>query len=229
MKRIVLLSVCGIVFLGALGHILFYEHAKNAKFRQMREELMAIAAKSSPSIDAAALARIPLTMEGDKTPEYKEIYDTLVEIKEAYPVVKYAYILTTTDQPEIMQFVVDADPLPEIVTARSQRSFPGDKYDVRHLTEIRNAFSMVCADRNINADAWGVTLSGYAPINGPGGKAVAILCIDMDASSVYAYQNAVRPIISLLWALAVAAVIVVIGDLVLRRKKSASAGPPQKP
>jgi hypothetical protein len=229
MKRVLLLSVCCVVFLGALGRILFYEHAKNTKLQEMREELMAIAAKSSPSIDAAALARIPLTMEGDKTPEYKELYDTLREIKEAYPVVKYAYILTTTDQPGIMQFVVDADPLPEIVTARSQRSFPGDKYDVRHLTEIRNAFSMVCADRNINADAWGVTLSGYAPINGPGGKAVAILCIDMDASSVYAYQNAVRPIISLLWALAAAAVIVAIGDLVLRRKKAASAGPPQKP
>ena len=229
MKRVLLLSVCGIVFLGALGHILFYEHAKNAKLQEMREELMAIAAKSSPSIDGALLLRIPLTMDGDKTPEYKEIYDILAGIKEAYPVVKYAYILTTTDQPGIMQFVVDADPLPEIVTARSQRSFPGDKYDVRHLTEIMNAFSMVCADRNINADAWGVTLSGYAPIGGPGGKTVAILCIDMDAGRVYAYQNAVRPVISFLWALAAVAAIVAIGDLVSRRKKAASAGPPQKP
>ncbi len=228
MKRVLLWSVCGIIFVGALGHILFYEHAKDIKRQELRQELMAIAAKSAPAIDAAALIRIPLTMDGDKSPEYKEIFDTLSQIKEANPIVKYAYILTTTREPGVLQFVVDADPLPAIVTARSQRSFPGDTYDARRYPEMLNGFRWPSADRKINEDEWGVTLSGYAPIHDPNGKAVAILCIDMDASRLRAYRDAIEPMISLLWALVAATILVVAIDLMLRRKAS-SGGSPQKP
>jgi len=228
MKRVLLWSVCGVVFLGALGHILFYEHAKDVKRRALRRELMAIAAKSAPSIDAAALARIPLTMDGDKSPEYKDIFDTLLQIKETYPIVKYVYILTDTNEPGILQFVVDADPLPAIITAKSQRSFPGDKYDARSYPEMLNGFRGPSADRKISADDWGVTLSGYAPIKDTGGKVVAILCIDMDAGQLYAYLQSVRPIIFLLWVLVAAAIIAFMVDLALR-KRIVPGGSSQKP
>jgi putative nucleotidyltransferase with HDIG domain len=54
------------------------------------------------------------------------------------------------------------------------------------------AFNYPTADRKLEKDEWGVTLSGYAPIRDKNGRAVAVLGVDMDAADVYKIQRGVH-------------------------------------
>jgi len=132
---------------------------------------------------------VPLQQRSEGNPQYLVIYEKLLKIKEANPVVKYAYIMTTTTQAGILQSVVDADPLPEIITARCTTSLPGDKYDARQVPEMLEAFNGPTADKEIIVDQWGTFVSGYAPIRDRDGKSVAILGVDSDARELGALKE----------------------------------------
>ncbi len=186
-SRLFLISVA--LFFVVLCIFLVNQYLLTSKLRDARQKLMMIASNAAMSIDADTLLKIPLQMDADKTQEYKVVFDRLQRIKEANPSVKYIYILSATDEAGILQYVVDADPLPEIVTAKSPTSFSGDKFDARNDTEMLQAYNGPNADKKIVTDAWGVTLSGYAPIRNNMGKAIAILCVDVDASQEYSRKN----------------------------------------
>ena len=67
--------------------------------------------------------------------------------------------MTATDQPGILQYVVDADPLPQIITARCQTALPGDKYDARRFPEMMEAYFGASADQKVTFDNWGAFTS----------------------------------------------------------------------
>ncbi|MDD5020373.1 MAG: PDC sensor domain-containing protein [Candidatus Omnitrophica bacterium] len=224
MKRLLVVFVCALVFLGALGHILFYEYIRSEKFQDTRERLMLVASNAALSIDAEKLLRVPLRMDGDKSQEYKDIFETLLKIKEINPFVRYVYIMTAADQQGAMQYMVDADPLPEIVTAKGERAFPGDIYRVERSSEMYNAFNGPAADKAFTTDGWGMTLSGYAPIRDESGKAVAILCVDIDASRMSVRQKAAQKALFFFWSLAFLLVLAVLADLFLKMKAKPEGG-----
>jgi len=170
------------LFITALANLAFFECSYNRELKKAREKLMLIASNASVLIDTDTLMQIPLRQDADKTPEYKFIFNKLDKIKEANPVVKYIYIMAATDKAGIFQYIVDADPLPEIVNSKSPTSFPGDEFNAERTPGMLEAFHGPSADKNIISDSWGVTLSGYAPIYDSLKKPVAILCVDMDAS-----------------------------------------------
>jgi len=189
MRRFLWVGVFALVFVLALSNFLLYEHALRGSLDKLRNKLKAIASSASLNIDADMLLKIPLKLEGDKTQEYKIIYEKLSRIKEVNPSVKYIYIMTTTERSGILQYVVDANPLPEIVTSKSPTAFSGDKYDARLIPEMLNAYKGPTADAKFFVDEWGATISGYAPIRDNSGKAVAILGVDMDVTPLYASQK----------------------------------------
>jgi len=189
MKRFLVIFIAAILFLFAAGNFIFSQYRLENALQQTRERLMLIAANAALSIDVEVLQKIPLVQRGEGTLEYQSITDKLVLIKKINPTLKYVYIMTATDQPGIMQYVVDADPLPQIITARCTTALPGDKYDARELPELINAYDRPTADRKVSTDAWGTTISGYAPIQDIFGKSVGILGIDTDASWVDLMQK----------------------------------------
>jgi hypothetical protein len=193
MKRFVWVILFLFLFLAALGHYLIGEYRLRDNFNKTREKLMLIASNAALSIDAAALLKVPLVQSAEATsPEYEVIYQKLVKIKKANPLVKYAYTMVATEQPGILQYVVDANPAPEIITARCPTSLPGDKYDAREIPEMMNAYYKPSADKTITTDVWGIFISGYAPIRDSTGKAVAILGVDTDATLMQITQKRVK-------------------------------------
>lgn len=189
MRRFIWVFAFGLFFVLALYNIFSYDYALRGSLESLRAKLKATAVNASRMIDSAALLKIPLRADGDKTEEYKIIYNVLAGIKSRQPSIKYIYIMTTTDQPGILQYVVDADPLPEIATAKGPTSFSGDKYDARNVPALLDAYKGPAADENFVVDDWGAGLSGYAPIYDNNGKAAAILGVDMDASQLYGTQK----------------------------------------
>ncbi len=193
MKKLLWVFWAATLFLVALIAFIFYEYRLQSAFSETRQRLMSIASNAALSIDANAVLKIPLRQESESSPEYMVVFHKLEDIKKANPSVKYVYIMTATDQPGILQYVVDADPLPQVVTARCPTSFPGDKYDARGIPEMLSGYNGPSADKKITTDKWGSVISGYAPIRDASGKAVAILCVDADAVSLEAMQKGTRP------------------------------------
>ena len=189
MKRFLWVILFLLLFSVVLGNYLVGEYRLREAFNKTRKQLMLIASNAALSIDAAELLKIPLEQRAEGTPEYEVVYQKLVKIKESNPSVKYAYTMVATEQPGILQYVVDADPAPEIITAGCPTALPGDKYDVHEIPEMINAYYGPSADKKITVDAWGVFISGYAPVRDSTGKTVAILGVDTDAAQMQAMQK----------------------------------------
>ena len=192
MKRFLAIFILAIIFLLAVGNFVFSHYRLLNTFEETRQRLMLIASNATLAIDVEALQKIPLVQRGEGSPEYQAIARKLELVKKINPMLKYVYIMTATDQPGILQYVVDADPLPQIVTARCVTALPGDKYDARDLPEMINAYEKPTADRKITLDVWGKSLSGYAPIQDVFGKAVGILGVDTDVAWLEPLQKNVR-------------------------------------
>ena len=192
MKRFLVIFITAVLFLLAVGNFIFSEYRLQSSFQQTRERLMLIAANAALGIDVEVLGKVPLVQRGEGTAEYQAIAQKLIVIKKINPTLKYVYIMTATDQPGILQYVVDADPLPQIITARCPTALPGDKYDARELPDLINAYDRPTADRKVTTDVWGTFISGYAPIQDVFGKTVGILGVDTDASWVGLMQEKIR-------------------------------------
>ncbi len=192
MKRAIAAIAVALIFFSSLGIFFFQEHRYRNALNSLRQELMLIASNAALSIDAAELRRVPLEQSGESSEAYRNISDKLVRVKQTNLSLKYVYILTATNNPGILQFVVDADPLPRIITARSPTSLPGDQYDARRIPEMMNAYDGPSADKEIISDAWGIFISGYAPIRDQDGSVAAIIGVDADATFLQAMKRNIR-------------------------------------
>jgi len=189
MKRYFGVFLSAPLFLIGLGIFIYFQSQAAGTFNQTRDRLMLIAANNALSISADEVFSIPLEDRSEGTPEYLAVYQKLLRIKEANPFVKYVYIMTSTNQPGVLQYVIDADPVPQIITAKCPTALPGDKYDANRFPEMLKAFEGPSADKKISADEWGMFLSGYAPIKDINGRTVAILGVDFDAANLKTRQN----------------------------------------
>jgi len=189
MRRFLWVLIFGLIFLTTLSSFIFSEYRLHDAFNKTREKLMFIASNAALSINAEELLKVLMEQRAEGTPEYEVVYQKLVKIKQANPLVKYIYTMAATEQPGLLQYIVDADPAPEIITAGCPTSLPGDKYDAHENLEMMNAYYGSTADRKITTDAWGVFISGYAPIRDPSGRPVAILGVDSDATQIQVMQK----------------------------------------
>ena len=190
-SRLTLALIGAMFFTAAMSNFLIYKYVLNSKFNDLRNKLIVIAQTGALALDADMLLRVPLTREGMNTREYRLISQKLNEIKEANPQVKYIYAITKTDTEGVWQFMVDPNPVMERTLPKWVTSYPGDRYDASRFPEMLKAFSGPSADKKIEVDEWGATLSGYAPIRDKEEKAIAVLGVDISAQEVYLIQKAV--------------------------------------
>jgi hypothetical protein len=189
MKRFLWIFIAMLLFWVGLGYFIFCQLRLRDVFEQTRDRLISVASNAVLTIDPQRVLEVPLEETGDSSLAYQEIYDRLRAVKQANPFLKYVYIMAATDKPGILQYVVDANPAPQVITAKTPRALPGDKYDASAFPEMLRAYNGATADKKITADEWGVFLSGYAPIRDSGGKTLAILGVDVDAAGISVLQK----------------------------------------
>ncbi|MFA5200231.1 MAG: HD domain-containing phosphohydrolase [Candidatus Omnitrophota bacterium] len=177
--------VLSLLFVALLGNLILFKYSLKSQFDEFRDKLKTIAQTAALSIDVDQLSIIPLNFGGINTLSFKEVAVQLLKIKQANPLIRYIYIMTKTDKPGILQFIVDPDALTAKTVRAKATSFPGDKYDASDFPEMLGSFRKPAADTNLSTDEWGKFLSGYAPILDRNNKPIAILGIDIDASDVY--------------------------------------------
>lgn len=189
--KVTVAMILSLLFVVALSDALIYRYALHSQFNALRERLMVIAQISALMIDAEALSAVPLNKDGVNSPEYQAIAARLMKIKETNPSVKYIYTMKRTGKLGNWQFVVDPEPEGKNGT---RSSYPGDPYNAGRFPEMLKVFQIngPTADKRLESDEWGPTLSGYAPVLNENGHAVAVLGVDMAAQDVITMQNKIH-------------------------------------
>ncbi len=198
---LIVLTIALTSVIGSLTIVLFLR-ATDALDRQLRETLRATAISAAFSIDGDDLADI--RGPGDMlSPAYLKIAALLRNITAEIPQARFAYILRRTDNPSMLEFVVDADAgrsideLDEndngILDPNEEPSYPGEQYDISDAPALQSeAFLHSTTDPQVTVDQWGELLSGYAPIYSYStNDVVAVIGIDMDAADFRAHTRSV--------------------------------------
>jgi len=98
----------------------------------------------------------------------------------------------------------------------SEHSKPGDSYDAGRFPEMLKGYDEPSADRKVETDEFGSTLSGYAPIRNALGQPVAEVGIDIDAADIEVlYHQGLR---EALWILLAGIVLAVVLGLLISRR-----------
>jgi signal transduction histidine kinase len=217
MALLVALTVLG------LG-VAFYARGATIMERELKERLRSTAAVAAMNFEGEKLASIHTKKDMTK-PVYQEMVSQLNIIRNEIADIEYVYIMRRTEDPLVLEFVVDADAPIEngeidengngVIDPEEELSYPGDLYDVSEVPAMQyEAFISSSVDEEVTYDQWGALISGYAPIRNNNGDVVAILGIDMTAHEYLLSTRSVFSGFSLLlftmMAVLLAAVVVIL-------------------
>ncbi len=208
--------ILSMFFVLSLCNLLVYKFSADAQFNDIREKLMMLAQTAVLMVDSNTLLTVPLNREGVNSTPYQIILEKLKEIKKVNPQIKYIYTMIKTQQEGIWQFVVDPDPVIQGGRFGEPTSFPGDQYRADRFPEMMKAFDGPSADKKLEIDEWGVTLSGYAPIRDSQGKAMAMLGVDILADNIYAMQKEVQK--RVLFVLFIAGILSLVLSMLISKR-----------
>ena len=215
--QVAMLLIPALLLITAVNGVLIDRFAVNTQLAQFRSQLMSLAQVVALSVDADLVGKVPLDRAGADTPQYKALVRHLKRTLGSSRPIKAIYIMTRTDREGFLQFVADTG-----LTATDRKDkgapLPGYRYDATRTPAMFRAFDGPSADQRLVEDEWGVTLSGYAPVRDAGGKAIAILGVDMDATDIYNARRAIYGKIIIIVALGL--LISLLVALILSRRIS---------
>ena len=197
LRAVALVSAILLLF-GLLG-AMFFLRGRALMEEEIKERLRTTAAAAALQFDGERIDRI----RGGNAlllPETRELADRLDHIRHDVPLIRFAYIMRRTPDPDVLEFVADADtyaPAEEldldgdgVVADFEAASLPGDLYDISGIPALRDAaFIAPAVDEEVTHDQWGSLISGYAPIHDRAGRVVAVLGLDMNAADYIALSQ----------------------------------------
>lgn len=167
----------------ALLTLALYQTVRGRLREDIRQRLYDIVNISALQIDGDAHATlIAPSQEGSAT--YMHIKRVLQNIRDRGTDIRFVYTWRRNAEGQLI-FVVDAETDPEEI------SHLGDVYDSAEpyiLAELA-ALDHTTVDKEINADKWGIWLSGYAPFYRSDGQMEGILGIDIAAADVVSHER----------------------------------------
>ncbi len=184
-----LITMGALAVLSATLTTLLYAQYVSLNTKRVQERVKSIAATAALQFDIKDLAELRTVGDISK-PQYKKVIDLLNKIRKENEGVRYAYIMRPTSDPMIMEFVADADALDPftpkdldgngIIDDADKLSSPGEKYSVGESPFDLKQSSYY----KPYTDQYGTVITGSAPIKNPNGNTVALLGVDINASTV---------------------------------------------
>jgi signal transduction histidine kinase len=169
-----------------IGIIYFiFNQSQEILKERLRERLTSMVGIAAQQLDANSVEKI----QGPDDLYSKELdilASQMKQIRESAKNIKYIYILRPTENPNVTQFVVDADMAVPVdwdgngqIDEVEVPPLPGDDYDISENPSARVALARPAANEDTYTDKWGTFLSGYAPIRNKSGEVVGMLGIDI--------------------------------------------------
>lgn len=170
-----------------------YGYTQDLLTQRLRDRMIAIASTGASQFDAYDIVDINSVWSTDnlESPSLYRIVDKLNKIRDANANIQYTYLMRRTNDPDVFEFVADADTLLEpesgedlnedgVIDELEEIPMPGDPYEVYEYSVLRDeAFDHPAADRELQPDQWGLIMAAYAPIKDENDESVAILGIDV--------------------------------------------------
>jgi len=202
--RITLLYAAAVFVVLTTTAVVAYGTATTAAERSLRSHLQATASQYADGIDAAALVEAGIDPSGTH-PLHRRLKTWFAQVGDDR--VSSVYVLVYDDDPAQLRFFVD--------WARDDEpAEPGEVYDATELPEMMQGFHASITEAEMTADAWGLSLSAYAPIARPDGSPYALVGVDVLADDVRAVQRQVLWLTVLTWlgsGLVIGVVSIVVG------------------
>jgi class 3 adenylate cyclase len=172
----------GTVVMLALGIVttVVYDAGVDLAMAGIRARLGGTTVAIAQGLDADKLRE--LRVEADaKKPEYAALESYFKAIGDSEKDLLSIYVLVPTAEPGMFTFAFDH-------VAERKHGAPhakvGQPYDARQNTELQRGLQQPTVETEIARDAWGDSLSGYAPVVDRAGKHVALVGIDCDANAI---------------------------------------------
>ncbi len=150
----------------ALWHV-----SKGLLISQMRPAARCLAEQLATRVDLRDLQQIRSPEDIDSE-RFQRNWRHIDQLRGAYDVARYAYTMRLVRPPYGWEFVVDADPRDQdrdgdgVLFEDEKGSPPGMPYSGREypgLTRVAQEKTSMAED-DVRSDAWGILLSGYAPV-----------------------------------------------------------------
>lgn len=159
--------------------------------QQVGERLKAIASTAAAEFSTNDIEKIRWARDM-RTEEYQRLFTKLNDVRNRNPGIVFAYILRPSLDPEIYEFVADADTnyqLPYylrdfnedgVMDHADEQAPPGTSYAVEsHVELVKNGLKMPIID-DVYTDQWGTFITGCAPIADRVNVPIAVLCVDVN-------------------------------------------------
>ncbi len=185
----VLMSLFAVLAL-SIAAVLYWQ-TREIMTEKLKERIIATAVTAAIQIEKDDIVAVQ-DAEAIGTDSYKRLVTILQEIRNVNKDVYYAYLLRPTEDPNTYAYIADADsmdPTAEvdlnddgIIDESDALNTPGDDFDILEIPALVDALNFPTTDEEpIESDAYGIFLSGYAPIKDKG-ETIAVLALDVEVS-----------------------------------------------
>ncbi len=192
------LTLCLILVL-FVNYFLYLQLQKLFK-ENLQERIISMASTAALNFDPNEISKIS-GPESIGSSVYQETVLKLNHIRQANKNVKYAYILRKTSDPNVLQFVADADSLDPAkifdlnedgkIDESDELNSPGDPYDISEFPWLRDeGFNGATVDSDLTQDQWGTFLSSSSPIYNSKGDTTDLIGLDVEVSDFIKITNA---------------------------------------
>ena len=170
-------------------HVGAFTVAKRAFISEMQPALSRLARLAARDVPVADLAQIARP-EDRNTAAFARVHEVLQRYRRESAEIKSVYVMRVTPKPGRYALIADDHPDDHddnhdgVISAGERGITIGERYDGRAFPAMARtlATGVAQADDVFAVDAWGVSLSGYAPIAQPGGEKPALF-LGVDAGN----------------------------------------------
>jgi class 3 adenylate cyclase len=157
-----------------------YSGGVELAMRGIRSRVGATALALARGIDADHLAELKTEADTVK-PEYAELLQDFKGVIAAEKDLVSIYVLVPAGAPGMFRFAFDYE-VPGKSALGSAKV--GQAYDARANATLQRGMKDLSIEAEVSRDAWGDTLSGYAPVVDAHGAHVALVGVDADARAI---------------------------------------------
>lgn len=158
-----------------------YKLRAASELEALQKRLQVLVTVLSDHIDKDAITQTALDYS-ELSPAHEHIRAQFARVMKADPDLESLYVLRQTEEPTQLRFFVD-------VTRDGDAAKPGEKYDASRLLVLLQGFTRVAVEKQPYRDAFGSSLSAYAPIRDETGRSIGMLGADVSAENIYAVNN----------------------------------------
>ena len=185
----------GLVFLVlSAGGWFLYSKGVQMEMEGLRARLRAMAVSIASAVPPEAIAALR-TKEDLDSPAHALLTSRFASIGKNEHDVTSIYIFRRGTRDGWLVFVCDW-------VVHGQPGVPGQEYDLKQAPGMVKGFDAPFAETEIYTDEWGPVLSGYAPVRGLDGSAIAVLGVDLPATRVAEVKRAVLRLLLTLYGAA---------------------------